>query len=222
MNNKLFIFKILLILYLIFVLSGCKEIKNPFKIKTPESTEVKKTINEIIEKKKKEIQKQNFLNDLIYNLVSDIGKWLSNIKTIIKFISILLGVMIVQIIIYLIIRYNTTKKYRYKNTEKIKKDFINIEFNEKHLKKLINENDYNKAILFLHHYSIFYLISNKITYKKNMTNYDYLKKINDIKQQEVFKKIYTVSEKILFDDYIADKNDFEECYCNFEKSFAFS
>ena len=174
----------------------------------PEKNDVEKIVkNEIA----KEINK-NKRNQIISGFFSSIFKFIKSTSTFLFYMFIIFcAVTIVLVITQIIIRNVTTLKYTSQLNNAIIEEHKDAVFNEKIFKELINNNDFSKAIIYLHRCTIFYLLKNHITYNKNMTNYTLYQKIKDNSLKKAFQNIYIVSEKILFDDYIADNKDLSIC-----------
>jgi hypothetical protein len=182
----------------------------------PEKNDVEKTVKNQIEK---ELNK-NKRNQLIGGFFSSIGKIINATSTFI-FIAIIIFIVvtIVLIVTNIIIRNITTSKYAAQINNAIIEEHKETVFNENKFNELIKKNEFSKAIIYLHRCTIFYLLRNKITYNKNMTNFTLYNKIKDNSLKNAFKKIYISSEKILFDDYTADNSDLLACKDLYYKNF---
>ncbi len=204
--------KILILFLIVILLAGCSRL---FNLKPPDDKRVREAVSQI---KNEEIAK-NKANNFASQLIDDISKWLKSNSFWIKMVAVAMSIAVLIVIVFFVVRHIFSQKYVYQRNIELKKEISSINYDEKYLNKLISDRDYSKALLYLHHYSIFYLVTNKITYKKNMTNRDFYKKIKDKNQAMVFKKIYLICEKILFDDYKATEYDYDKCYKEFNKYY---
>ncbi len=211
-KNKHSIKKIILFITLLILIlnSNCLN-----KKEKPTDQKVEKAVESIKDLEKTKIKNMFFLEDLF----SAIGNWLNDRKIIIIISLINTGFILLFLGIFFLVRFIISRKYTAKKVEELKKEFREIKFDNEHLKELLMNHEYSKAILYLHNYSIFYLINNKIAYKKNMTNYDFYNRIKDQNLAAIFKKVYSTSEKIVFDDYKAGFKDYELCYEGFFEVF---
>ncbi len=174
----------------------------------PEKNEVEKTVKKEIKKEIDNNKRSQFISEFflsIYNKIKSISSFL--FYAIIVFII----VTVVFIITLIIIRNVSSSKYSAQMTSAIIEEHKESVFDKKYFEKLLKDNDLSTAIVYLHRCTIFYLLKNKITYNKNMTNYSLYTKIKDNSIKNAFKKIYIFSEKILFDDYSANNNDLTIC-----------
>jgi hypothetical protein len=205
--NKYFIKILLIFLVLLFTI-------NLFSV--PEKKDVEKAVNKEI---KKEIDK-NKRNQFIRDFFSSIYKIFSNISTLISYSFIIFCIVIIGLIItFIIIRNASSSKYNSRFTNAIKEAYKESVYDEEYFQKLMLNNEYSKAIVYLHRCTIFYLIKNKLIYSKNITNNSLYKKIKNDSIKDAFKNIYVFSEKILFDDYEADNNDMNICKELYYKNF---
>jgi hypothetical protein len=204
-NKNLKINFIFLILLIIFC-TGCGNIMK-FKKDKPDMNKVNATVEKL---KNDELVKAKF-NNYIRDLFRRSAAFLGSKKNLIIIMSIACGIILLSVILFFVLRYVFSVKYSAKKNIELKKEFNEFVFDKEYFKKLSDEKKYSEAVLYLHRYSIFYLIQNKIAYRKNMTNNEFYKKINNPEIAGIFRKIYLVSEKILFDNYEAGESDYEYC-----------
>jgi hypothetical protein len=198
--------KFIIIMLAVIFYSGCSNIIK-FKKDKPDFNKVNAAVERI---KNEEILKARF-NNYIRDLFRRTAALFGSKKNLIIILSIAGAVVIISVTLFFLIRYIFSMKYSASKNIDLKKEFNELLFDKNYLKKILDEKKYSEAILYLHRYSIFYLIQNKIAYKKNMTNHEFYKKITNPELAEIFKKIYVASEKILFDNYRAEGSDYENC-----------
>ena len=214
-NKKMNLSNKIILIIIIFSFINISACKLNLDKKKPQKSDIKKIINQIKDEEISKIKLNKFISDLFKHVIS----WIKNKKNFIKIFVICCVIIITLTISFFLIRFFISKKYAYREKEILKKKFIITTYDKLHLKKLLNQKDFSQAIIYLHHCSIFYLLTKKTAYKKNMTNYDYYHKINDNNMAKAFKKIFVLSEKILFDNYIAKIKDFEICNIGFNEHF---
>lgn len=165
---------------------------------------VKNEINNEINKNKK--------GQFISEFFSSIFKTINSASSFLFYSFIVFTIITLVFIITLIILRNiSSSKYISQITNAIKEEHKENVFDEKYFEELLKNDDFSKAIIYLHRCTIFYLLKNKIIFNKNMTNYSLYTRIKDNSTKNAFKKIYIISEKILFDDYSANNNDLYFC-----------
>ena len=159
----------------------------------PGKNDVEKIVKNEIEK---EINK-NKRNQIISNFFFSIFKMIRSSSTFLFYMFItFIIITIVLVITQIIVNNISTSKYASLLTNEIIQKHKETVFNEKTFEELIRNNDFSRAIIYLHRCTIFYLLKNKITYNKNLTNYTLYKKINDNSIKNAFQKIYKFSVKI--------------------------
>lgn len=175
----------------------------------PEKADVDKAVKKEIENQIKINKRLALLGDMIRKIFN---KAPNNVfKIIFDIIIVFVIAVIVFSIIYFILRSISSRQYLENKTKNLKINNQEIVFDKKYLNELLSDKEYSLAVLYLHRCSIYYLIKNKITYNKNLTNYSLCIKIKDPEMKEAFKGIYSLSEKILFDSYNASYDDINQC-----------
>lgn len=185
------------------------------------STIDKKIIKDKLEEILQDDLKRDKANNFIFYMLKELFKNLFSLKKIVRAVIYITIVIAVILITYFIIRFIVTKNYYTKKNNTLKNSFKgqNFIFDKNTLNNLINMERYSESVLYLHRSTIFFLIKNEIVYKKNMTNYDFFVRIKNKDMAEGFRTIYRICEKILFDDYEADKDDYILTKNNYDRYF---
>lgn len=176
---------------------------------------VKESIKQKLLSQNKKIQ----FSSLFDNNLKD---FLQSKKMIIRIIVIFIAVSFIITVILLLLRYFITNRQikLNNNFKQLNNNKASLFKNTQDIHQLVEDGNYNEAILLLHYHSIFFLLQNHVVYIKNMTNFDFFRKIKDKKDiAEAFKIIYKISEKIVFDNYKANFNEYEKCALQYKKYF---
>ncbi|OHD24603.1 MAG: hypothetical protein A2086_11485 [Spirochaetes bacterium GWD1_27_9] len=201
--------KVIFFLFFFFLFFSCSQAVEP----------TKDQIDKVVDKmKQEEIDKTKF-NQFIAKFFIKILEKLKYGKNLINLALLFLLSTFLFILFFFLIRFFTQKRYSYHKDSELKKEFKRFVFDKEYLEKLINDTQYSEAILYLHKCTIFYLMQKEIVFKKNMTNFDYYLKVKDKKFAVPFKTIYSFSEKILFDNYSAKKDDLVVCKNLYDEYF---
>jgi hypothetical protein len=170
----------------------------------------------------KEITAHNKNNESIQywsQIFESIFKGIANSGTLIKAAVIFIISLFIFIILFFLLRNIFFRSYRSKKSAELEIKNESSVFDTAALEKLVNENKFSDAIIYLHRCSVFYLIKTRIIYSSNMTNSSIYYKIQITDQKNAFKNIYGFSEKILFDEYKALHDDLLICRDAYMKYF---
>ncbi|MBN1525793.1 MAG: hypothetical protein JW904_15050 [Spirochaetales bacterium] len=181
----------------------------------PQKQDVDTALEAIRKDKIMDMNNQAMMNALFGN----IGKWLTDNNLIIRILLISLCSAGVMIGMYLLIRFITGKRHIKASRDIIEDTYAELKFQPEKLAALVKNQEYGKAICYLHNATILILIAEKILRAKNLTNRSVHAAIKDSGQQEAFSRIAQESERVLFDGYDALKSDYEECFLLFKANF---
>jgi hypothetical protein len=186
----------------------------------PQTDTVKKTTQQLYQMEIEKAQTRELRKDILKSMTSQLNNQKNLIRMMFYFTALLGFIILVIWISHLIILHVRTRKPVFTQLQQNNRSLFSESFSIKKLDQYLTEKKYSEAILYLHRSTLFYLKKQKLIMNKNRTNRDAYKMINNPSLKETFKKIYTISEKILFDGHRASKIEFERCYQIYQKNFS--